>query len=235
MQDFYIYRMAVNLENYKQIISELNKEDVTLIAVSKTKPASDIQLLYDLGQRDFGENYVQELIEKQPLLPEDIRWHFIGHLQSNKVKYIAPFVHLIHGIDSKSLLKEVSKQGIKNNKTIDVLLQMHIAQEETKFGMNEQELEEAMSMIGRGELPGIRAKGLMGMASFTKNIDLVREEFQHLKKCFDEYATNIPSISILSMGMSGDYKLALEEGSNMVRIGSLLFGERTKKNDETSK
>ena len=207
-------------------MSEL-ADHAVLVAVSKTKPAEEIQAMYDLGQRDFGENYVQELTEKASQLPNDIRWHFIGHLQSNKVKYIAPFVHLVHGVDSVGLLKEINKQGLKNNRVIDCLLQVHIAREETKFGFDEGELEQ-LNLEGFNNI-GIR--GMMGMASFSDDKELVRSEFQQLKKLFDQYAPIIGAgsdFNILSMGMSGDYPIALEEGSNMVRIGSLLFGERNK-------
>jgi pyridoxal phosphate enzyme (YggS family) len=222
--------MAVNKEAYLQIKSELDAKNVTLVAVSKTKPASDILELYELGQRDFGENYVQELVEKAELLPKDIRWHFIGHLQSNKVKYIAPFVHLIHGVDSLKLLKEINKQAAKLNKTIDVLLQIHIAKEETKFGLDEEELNTLINTNESElhELKNARICGLMGMASFSEDMNLVRSEFQFLKKLFDKSHSIIHSSSFnhLSMGMSGDYKIAMEEGSTIVRIGSLLFGAR---------
>lgn len=210
--------MSINKEKYQAIIDELNSK-TTLVAVSKTKPAEDIQELYNLGQRDFGENYVQELVDKEAALPKDIHWHFIGHLQSNKVKYIAPFVNLIHGVDSESLLKEINKQATKNNRIIDCLLQVYIATEETKFGFDETEL---LNLKIEG-LENIRIKGLMGMASFSDDMNLVRSEFKKLKSLYDKLNTQF---SILSMGMSGDYKIALEEGSNMVRIGSLLFGER---------
>jgi pyridoxal phosphate enzyme (YggS family) len=199
-----------------------------LVAVSKTKPAEDIHELYNLGQRDFGENYVQELVGKYEQLPKDIRWHYIGHLQSNKVKYIAPFVHLIHGVDSVSLLKEINKQGLKNNRIIDCLLQIYIAKEETKFGLDSHELD-AILTGDISALKNIRITGLMGMASFSTNMDLVRSEFNYLKSLFDKYnqlSTFNFQLLTLSMGMSSDYKIAVEEGSNMVRIGSLLFGER---------
>jgi pyridoxal phosphate enzyme (YggS family) len=210
----------VNIEAYKNIIEELQRKKVTLVAVSKTKPIEDIQALYDLGQRDFGENYVQELAEKAENLPKDIRWHFIGHLQSNKVKYIAPFVHLIHGVDSFKLLEEVNKQAIKNDRIIDCLLQVYIAKEETKFGLDEKELADLLP----NELSNARICGLMGMASFSDNMDTVRSEFKYLKTLFDKYT--LPTMKLLSMGMSSDYHIAIEEGSNMVRIGSLLFGAR---------
>jgi hypothetical protein len=220
--------MGINIEKYKAIITELDSK-ATLVAVSKTKPIEDIEALYNLGQRDFGENYVQELVEKEATLPKDIRWHFIGHLQSNKVKYIASFVHLIHGVDSFSLLKEINKQAAKNNRIIDCLLQIHIAKEETKFGFDSQELHEVTRMIAASDLKNIHVIGLMGMASFSDDKDLVRSEFRNLKMIFDSNAqlsTFNFQLSTLSMGMSGDYTIAVEEGSNMVRIGSLLFGER---------
>ncbi|MEO5943948.1 MAG: YggS family pyridoxal phosphate-dependent enzyme [Ferruginibacter sp.] len=229
--------MSINKEKYQGLIAELN-DKATLVAVSKTKPAEDIQTLYDLGQRDFGENYVQELVDKHELLPKDIRWHFIGHLQSNKVKYIAPFVHLIHGIDSEKLLLEINKQAGKSGRTIPCLLQVHIAKEETKFGFDEKELKELIARIknqsslpagGLHEFKNVKIEGLMGMASFSDDLDLVRNEFHSLKEMYDTcspLSTSNYQLSTLSMGMSGDYKIALEEGSNMVRIGSLLFGER---------
>ena len=223
--------MAINKDAYQQIISELKPNNVTLVAVSKTKPVEDIQEMYDLGQRDFGENYVQELLDKGAQLPKDIRWHFIGHLQSNKVKYIAPFVYLIHGIDSLKLLSEINKQAIKNDRAIDCLLQIHIAQEETKFGLNEEELEALITQINanKNEFANVCVKGLMAMASFTDDVNKVKAEFQYLKTIFDKHATLSTAncqLSTLSMGMSGDYKIAMEEGSTLVRIGSLLFGER---------
>lgn len=220
--------MAINIEAYTAIINELNTPRVILIAVSKTKPVEDIKELYAMGQRDFGENYVQELVNKQAILPTDIHWHFIGHLQSNKVKFIAPFVHLIHGVDSLKLLQEINKQGAKNNRVINCLLQIHIAKEETKFGLDEKELNELMKQLGREPLKHVKICGLMGMASFSGNTELVRSEFLYLKSIFDRLSTPDYPLPTLSMGMSGDYKIAIEEGSNMVRIGSLIFGERTK-------
>lgn len=221
----------INTDTYYRIREELSAKQVTLVAVSKTKPAEDIQALYDSGQRDFGENYVQELVEKQAQLPPDIRWHFIGHLQSNKVKYIAPFVHLIHSIDNEKLLKEVNRQALKNNRIIDCLLQVHIAEEETKFGMDEKETELLMDMrrTEGTDLKNVCVKGLMGMASNTDEDSKIRNEFQKLQWLYSQLSSssnNACPFSILSMGMSGDYKTAVEEGSNMVRIGSLLFGAR---------
>ncbi len=222
--------MAVNTEAYQSIKAELDAKQVTLIAVSKTKPVEDIIALYELGQRDFGENYVQELVDKQAQLPNDIRWHFIGHLQSNKVKYIAPFVQLIHGVDSLKLLKEINKEAAKNNRVIDVLLQVHIAQEETKFGMNAEELNTAITEFENLKMANVRICGLMGMASFSDDMEKVRGEFRNLKTLFyasaAKLATHHLPLSVLSMGMSGDYAIAVEEGSTMVRIGSLLFGAR---------
>jgi len=220
--------LPINTAVYQNIISELNKKSVTLVAVSKTKPVEDILELYTLGQRDFGENYVQELTEKYELTPKDVRWHFIGHLQSNKVKYIAPFASLIHSVDSKKLLAEIDKQAKKNNRVIDCLLQIHIAEEETKFGFNENELKELISS-DLTVYRNVQIKGLMGMASFTDDIQKVRNEFKFLKRLFDKYSSwSIVNFqfSILSTGMSADYEVAIEEGSNMVRIGSLLFGKR---------
>ncbi|MFT3903822.1 MAG: YggS family pyridoxal phosphate-dependent enzyme [Niabella sp.] len=220
--------MSVNQINYKNIIAELETSGTTLVAVSKTKPSSDIQALYDLGQRDFGENYVQELVEKSQILPADIRWHFIGHLQSNKVKYITPFVHLIHGVDSEKLLIEINKQAQKQNRVIDCLLQVHIATEETKFGFDERELNGLLDALASGSLalPHIRLRGLMGMASFTDNNAQVAAEFSQLAGLFRKVKGLLPFFDTLSMGMSGDYEQAIACGSNMVRIGSLLFGAR---------
>lgn len=230
--------MPVNSELYKEISSELQSKNVTLVAVSKTKPVEDILELYHLGQRDFGENYVQELVEKYQQLPKDIRWHFIGHLQSNKVKLIAPFVHLIHSVDSEKLLKEINKEAKKNNRIIDFLVEVYIAKEETKFGLDAKEVEDLITRIvstdstnenSKESFRNISIKGLMGMASFTDDKEIVRKEFQSLKILFDQFTIHHSPLTILSMGMSADYKLAIEEGSNMVRIGSLLFGKREQK------
>ena len=187
--------------------------------------------MYNLGQRDFGENYVQELTDKYEALPKDINWHFIGHLQSNKVKYIAQFIYLIHGVDSFKLLKEINKQGERNNRIINCLLQVHIAVEETKFGLDEIEFSAILTRIktNESEFKNVCVRGIMGMASFTDDMIKVTSEFKYLKSLFDKYAqlqiTN-SQMQILSMGMSADYKIAIKEGSNMVRIGSLIFGER---------
>lgn len=229
----YICVMPFLKDSYYNIQQELNLSQTQLIAVSKTKPIEDIVEAYEIGVRDFGENYVQELIDKQSALPIDIHWHFIGHLQTNKVKYIAPFVFLIHGVDSEKLLVEINKQGAKIGRKIDCLLQMHIAKEESKFGFNKEELmnliEKYFSETSAIKLDFINIKGLMGMATFTEDTTLIESEFLNLKTIFDSIqAFNsinfIPSI--LSMGMSSDYPLAVKYGSNMVRIGSLLFGKR---------
>ena len=223
----------INEPVWKTLKEELEQQKVVLVAVSKTKPASDIEQFYQLGQRDFGENYVQELVDKQAQLPSDIRWHFIGHLQSNKVKYIAPFVSLIHGVDSFKLLLEINKQAAKNNRTIDVLLQMHIASEASKFGMNSRDIWEFLDYYEaqQQQLQHVRIRGLMGMASFTEDENKIREEFRVLNAQFQSLRkTNFlykDSFDTLSMGMSSDYKLAIQEGSTMVRIGSMLFGERS--------
>lgn len=223
--------MAINQPVYASILSELKVSSTTLIAVSKTKPVEDLEALYALGQRDFGENYVQELMAKQPVLPADIRWHFIGHLQSNKVKYIAPFVYLIHGVDSMRLLETIDKEGRKLGRIISCLLQVHIATEESKFGFNQQELRQAAThYFLEKKFPNVKVCGLMGMASFTEDQKVVETEFQTLKSMYDEVRMSYPEaakdFNILSMGMSGDYRLAIQCGSNMVRIGSLIFGSR---------
>ena len=219
--------MSINTEKYKQILQKIQGK-ATLVAVSKIRSVDEIMTLYKLGQRDFGENYVQELFHKQERLPTDIRWHFIGHLQTNKVKYIASFVHLIQAVDSFNLLKEINKQALKNNRTIDCLLQIHIAAEQTKFGFSANELD-AFFTSDLPALKNIRITGLMGMATFSDDMNLVRTEFKILKTLFEKYTpllTNAGIPPILSMGMSDDYETALLEGSNMIRIGSLLFGQR---------
>ena len=214
----------VNVEKYSAIKKQLASTNTTLVAVSKIKPAADIQSMYNLGQRDFGENYVQELVEKQAVLPKDINWHFIGHLQSNKVKYIAPFVHLIQSVDSEKLLKEIDKQAAKNDRKINVLLQVHIAEEQTKFGFNEAEL---MALNVRA-YDNVNIVGLMGMATFTDDKQKVKREFEHLKQLYNNFEKEKTiTLNTLSMGMSDDYELAINCGSNMIRIGSLLFGRRS--------
>ncbi|HEX8547627.1 MAG TPA: YggS family pyridoxal phosphate-dependent enzyme [Cytophagaceae bacterium] len=216
--------------NIQQIQQVVRHSDAKLVAVTKTYPVEVLQEAYDLGLRAFGENKVQELIQKFEVLPRDIEWHLIGHLQSNKVKHIAPFVHLIHSVDSMSLLKEINKQAEKNFRVIDCLLQIHIAKEETKFGLSE---EEAVEIIRSHELPSlknIKIIGLMGMATNTSDESVIRAEFRSLKTLFElfkrSYASDVVSFHELSMGMSSDYKVALEEGSTMVRVGSSLFGKR---------
>jgi pyridoxal phosphate enzyme (YggS family) len=212
-------------ENLEKIKGEL-PERVTLVAVSKTKPNEDILKAYNTGHRVFGENKVQEMTQKWETLPKDIEWHMIGHVQRNKVKYMAEYVSLIHGVDSLKLLKEINKQAKKHDRVINCLLQMHIAQEETKFGLNPEELEELISSPEFIELQNIKIKGVMGMATFTKNMGQVRKEFQFLKRIFVLLQQKIEGVDILSMGMSGDYAIAVEEGSTMVRIGSSIFGAR---------
>jgi len=200
--------------------------DVTLVAVSKTKPVSALQEAYNAGQRILGENKIQEMTQKWEVLPKDIQWHMIGHVQRNKVKYMAEFVSLVHGVDSFKLLKEIDKQAKKHKRTINCLLQMHIAEEDTKFGLNESELNEIISSEEFKSLENVKIVGLMGMATFTDNQDQVRQEFRQLKSIYDSLEQEIENLSILSMGMSGDYKIAIEEGSTMVRIGSSIFGAR---------
>lgn len=212
-------------DNLHKIKSEL-PEGVTLVAVSKTKPNADILEAYEAGQRVFGENKVQEMVQKWEELPKDIEWHMIGHLQRNKVKYMAEFVSLIHGVDSLKLLKEINKQAEKYGRVIPCLLQMHIAEEDTKFGLDEGELEELLHSDDFKSMKNVKIVGLMGMATFTSDEAQIRKEFAHLKSTFDGLKQKMPEIHILSMGMSGDYAIAMEEGSTMVRIGSSIFGAR---------
>ena len=214
--------------NLLQIKSAL-PEHVTLVAVSKTKPVSDLMEAYEAGQRIFGENKIQEMAEKWEQMPKDIQWHMIGHVQTNKVKFMTLFVSLIHGVDSLKLLQEINKQALKNNRIIDCLLQIHIAEEETKFGLDEEELASLLSSNEIQELKNIRIVGLMGMATFTDNKDQIKKEFLHLKTIFDKtkkLKTENCQLETISMGMSGDYQLAIECGSTMVRIGSSIFGGR---------
>jgi hypothetical protein len=217
--------MSINLINYEKIKSIVKSYHAQLVAVSKTKPLDDILALHQEGQIAFGENYVQELMDKFEKAPATVDWHFIGHLQSNKVKYIQPIVKLIHGVDSEKLLMEINKQATKNNSVANVLLQIHIAQEESKFGLDEQELAQILGNISRGNYANINVKGLMGMASFTDNQTQIKNEFTSLKKLFDQYSSDY-NLNTLSMGMSSDYQIALDCGSTMIRIGSALFGER---------
>ena len=217
--------IATNLNSIKSTLPE----HVTLVAVSKTKPVSDLMEAYEAGQRIFGENKIQEMTEKFEELPKDIQWHMIGHVQTNKVKFMAPFVHLVHGTDSLKLLQEIDKQAFKNKRVIDCLLQMHIAEEETKFGLDETELNEILIQIQNGKFKNIKVVGLMGMATFTENQEQIKKEFLHLKSVFDTHKsinTKNFQLTTLSMGMSGDYPLAIECGSTMVRIGSSIFGSR---------
>lgn len=213
-----------------QILTELQPTHTQLVAVSKTKPNGLIQSIYDQGQRIFGENRVQELVEKYEALPQDIQWHFIGHLQTNKVKYIAPFVSLIHSVDSLKVLKEINKQAKRNERIIDVLLQFHIAEEESKYGLDLAEAKEILESDAFAKMENIRIVGVMGMATFTDNETQVRREFRNLKNIFfklkELFFLETESFKEISMGMSGDYAIAIEEGSTMVRIGSLLFGKR---------
>ena len=199
-------------------------KSVQLVAVSKTKSNEEIMQAYNAGQRVFGENKIQEMTAKYESLPKDIQWHMIGHVQSNKVKYMAPYVDLIHGVDSLKLLKEINKQGLKNERSIDCLLQLHIAEESTKFGMSEQQCMEAMEVSKT--LANVCVKGLMGMATFTEDKTRIAKEFESLKTLFDELAKQNKDFEILSMGMSGDYEIAIEKGSNMIRVGSKIFGAR---------
>lgn len=217
------------IDNIKKILSDIPSH-VQLVAVSKTRTVDEIMEVYKRGIMDFGENKVQELLLKETRLPKDIRWHLIGHLQTNKVKNIIPFITLIHSVDSFKLLKEIDYQAKKHGKVIDCLLQVYIAQEETKFGLDYTEVETLLKSEQYKQLRNIRITGLMGMATFTDNINQVRQEFHSLKTFFDliklNYFSETQSFSILSMGMSGDYKIAIDEGSNMVRIGTAIFGER---------
>lgn len=222
----------MNLKNnIEKILQQTQNKESLLVAVSKTKPIADILLAYQAGIRDFGENKVQELIEKQPDLPQDIRWHMIGHLQRNKVKFIVPFVHLIHGVDSFRLLKEINKQGKRINRVIPCLLQIFIAEEESKFGFSKEELYDMLQDPAMETLQHVKVKGLMGMATFTENQEQIRKEFKTLKDLFETlksgpYKNPNFAMEELSMGMSGDYLIALEEGSTIIRVGSAIFGER---------
>lgn len=222
----YNMTIAENLNLIKQNLPD----NVTLVAVSKTKPVSDLMEAYEAGQRIFGENKIQEMTEKWQLMPKDIEWHMIGHVQSNKVKYMVPYVKLIHGVDSLKLLKEINRQAVRWRKNIHCLLQIHIAEEETKFGLNEQELEELLHSEEFKAMTNIKIVGLMGMATFTNNQEQIKREFNHLKKMFDalknQPTTQNLQPTTLSMGMSGDYQIAIDCGSTMVRIGSSIFGNR---------
>ncbi len=213
-----------------ELLQELSAQNVTLVAVSKTHPPERIMEIYNLGQRIFGENRAQEMLEKHAALPDDIEWHLIGHLQTNKVKYIAPFVSMIHSVDSLRLLEEIDRQALKSGRVMDCLLQFHIAAEETKFGLDEAEARDLLSADAFGQLKNIRICGVMGMATFTEDETQVRREFRSLKRIFENlrqaFFPESPHFRHLSMGMSGDWRIAVEEGSTMVRIGSLIFGVR---------
>ena len=219
----------MNIEKYDEIRASLSA-GVRLVAVSKFKPAEDISALYQHGQRVFGENHAQEMKAKHEILPQDIEWHFIGHLQTNKVKYIAPYVSMIHSIDSFDLLKEVNKHAAKHNRVIPCLLQFHIASEETKFGFSQAECEEMLQSADFQELKNVKIHGVMGMATFTDDQEQVRREFHHLHQIFDELKTHFfsqnPDFKELSMGMTEDYPIAIQEGSTLIRIGSAIFGPR---------
>lgn len=214
--------ISENLKNFKKALPK----DVTLVAVSKTKPVSDLMEAYHAGQRVFGENKIQEMEAKWQKMPEDVEWHIIGHVQRNKVKYMAPFVSLIHAVDSLKLLKEINKEALKNNRTINCLLQIKIAEEESKFGMDEADAASLLASEAFKKLQNIKIVGLMGMATFTDDERQISEEFQKLKDVFEKFKIQDSRFKILSMGMSGDYKIAIEHGSNMVRVGSAIFGER---------
>lgn len=218
------------MSNFDELSSILREKNVTLVAVSKTRSVEEILALYNCGQRDFGENRVQEMRDKYEALPKDIRWHLIGHLQTNKVKYIAEWVHLIHSVDSLALLEEINKQAQKHNRIIPCLLQVYIASEETKFGLDEDELITLLKSDVYKQMQNIAVVGLMGMATNTENVSLIRNEFSHLVQLFDKIKANYfgqdDAFRQKSMGMSSDYTIAVEIGSTMVRIGSLLFGER---------
>jgi pyridoxal phosphate enzyme (YggS family) len=224
--------MMPDLEKLDAILHELNKYHAKLVAVSKSQPVEAIRMVMEHGYKVFGENYVQELYEKQKQIDSDPEWHFIGHLQTNKVKLMAPFIEMIHTIDSFKLLKEVNKEAAKNERVIDCLLQVFIASEETKFGMTFPETEQLLEMAEKANFQNIRIRGLMGMATLTDDINLVRTEFGSLKRFFDSFKTSLSATlfkwDTLSMGMTSDYKIALEEGSTLVRIGSAIFGERLK-------
>jgi pyridoxal phosphate enzyme (YggS family) len=216
----------MSIANNLQTIKSQLPSNVTLVAVSKTKPVVDLMEAYNAGQRIFGENKIQEMTEKWEEMPKDIQWHMIGHVQTNKVKFMAEYVTLVHGVDSLKLLKEINKQAKKHDRIIDVLLQMHIAEEETKFGLDDDELEEILNQVQNDKFENIKIIGLMGMATFTENQNQIKKEFLHLKSIFDKLKTENFQLNTLSMGMSGDYKLAIDCGSTMVRIGSSIFGGR---------
>lgn len=223
----------INIDFYKKVTSEAAEKGAIVVAVSKFQPIEKIKTLYELGHRDFGENYAQELVDKKELLPGDIKWHFIGHLQSNKVKLIAPFIHLIHGVDNFNLFKAINKEAVKNNRVIDILLQVYIAEEETKFGLDEKELIDLLEyyFAQKEQLANIRICGLMGMASFTADTHKINGEMKRVKELFNlvkqTYFIFDDYFKICSMGMSDDYPIALDNGSTHLRIGSKIFGARS--------
>lgn len=222
------YNMSIH-DNLKKIKSSLPNH-VTLVAVSKTKPVKDIMEAYNAGQRIFGENKIQEVVEKHEQMPKDIEWHMIGHVQRNKVKYMAPFVSLIHGVESFKVLKEVNKQSKKHDRVINCLLQIKIAEEDSKFGMTVQEAKDILTSSDFKDLKNVNVTGVMGMATFTNNQEQIKSEFNNLKQALNNLKDNHPNLNVISMGMSGDYQLAIDCGSNMVRIGSSIFGERNYSN-----
>lgn len=210
--------------NYLELSAQLKDKIVTLVPVSKKKPVEDLMQVYEIGGRIFGENYVQELTDKYEQMPKDIEWHLLGHLQRNKVKYIAPFINLIHSVDSLKLLREINKQAAKNERIINCLLQLFIAEEDSKTGMDESELPEVLAALS--DLPNVKIIGLMGISTFTEDKEIVTREFRQLKRIYDEAKQTHPDWEVLSMGMSGDWQLAVEEGSTMIRVGTSIFGAR---------
>lgn len=220
----------MNIQNRIFLLQKHVADNVTIIAVSKTKPVSAMLQAYEAGLRNFGENKAQEVVQKVPLMPSDTVWHFIGHLQTNKVKLIAPFIHLIHSVDSENLLHEINKEALKNNRIIECLLQFHIAMEETKFGLDINEAKKLVEIYLQKKYQYVKITGVMGMASYSDDNDLISSEFRELRKVFDvlksAYFSQQDSFKVISMGMSGDYQLAMSEGSNMIRIGSSIFGDR---------
>lgn len=218
------FNMSIK-NNLKKILSKI-PDHVTLVAVSKTKPLEDLLEAYEVGQRHFGENKIQEMTHKAEQLPKDIKWHMIGHVQTNKVKYMASFVSLIHGVDSLKLLKEINKQAKKHQRVIDCLIQIKIAKEDTKYGMSYTDARHMLKSAEFSKLENIKIKGLMGMATFTEDETIIKTEFSYLQDCFNEFKEELGQLDILSMGMSGDYELAIKYGSNMIRVGSNIFGAR---------
>ena len=213
--------IATNIKKYRDEL-----KDVTLVAISKTKPNEDILEAYNAGQRIFGENKIQEMTQKWETLPKDIEWHMVGHIQTNKVKYMAPYVSLVHAVDRLKVLKEINKEAEKNERSIKCLLQIKIAEEDTKFGISSKKAREILNSEKFKEFKNVKVVGLMGMATFTQETDQIKKEFLYLKQIFDDFRKDFPDFEVLSMGMSGDYKIAVESGSTMVRIGSAIFGER---------